>query len=201
MPDASQVPASGAPPAASTPPAPSSSSGTQSSPTAVKVSRRPLIVAAAGGAIVAALIGLVVTKSDIGFKTGDPARPTLSFVSQDDIAMASTTLAGSASAQLVDDAKRCSIPLAQMTIERGTAPIGSMLRIRSGSYVSPYFTVTDGLQKIAMPYPAPYGSGAGIFIVEGNATGAILGLTPTRILIDLPNTQQIPVVWRAVSPC
>ncbi len=31
-----------------------------------------------------------------------------------------------------------------------------------------------------MPYPAPYGAGAGTFIIEGTAKGAILGLTPTQ---------------------
>jgi hypothetical protein len=57
------------------------------------------------------------------------------------------------------------------------------------------------MQRIAMPYPAPYGSGAGIYVVEGNAKGAVLGLTPTKILIDLPGSISIPVVWRAVNPC
>jgi hypothetical protein len=57
------------------------------------------------------------------------------------------------------------------------------------------------MQRIAVPYPAPYGSGTGIFVIEGTANGAILGLTPTRALIELPGAQSIPVVWRAVSPC
>jgi hypothetical protein len=57
------------------------------------------------------------------------------------------------------------------------------------------------MQRIAVPYPAPYGAGAGTFVVEGNATGAVLGLTPTKVLLDLPTAQSIPVVWRATSPC
>jgi hypothetical protein len=88
-----------------------------------------------------------------------------------------------------------------MTIARGTAAIGSTIRIRSGSYVSPYFTVTEATQRIAVPYPAPYGSGAGTFVIEGTAAGAILGLTPTRVLVELPGAQSIPVVWRVGSPC
>ena len=88
-----------------------------------------------------------------------------------------------------------------MTIAKGTAAIGSTVRIRAGNYVSPFFTVTEAMQRIAMPYPAPYGSGAGTFVIEGTAKGAILGLTPTKVLIDLPGAQSIPVVWRAVSPC
>jgi len=88
-----------------------------------------------------------------------------------------------------------------MTIAKGTAPVGSTLRIRSGSYVSPWFTVTEGMQRIAVPYPAPYGSGAGAFVVEGNASGVILGLTPTKVLVDLPTADSIPVVWRPKTPC
>ena len=98
----------------------------------------------------------------------------------------------SAAGPLVQDAESCKIPLVSMTIDRGTADIGSTIRIRSGSYVSPYFTVTEGMQRVAVPYPAPYGSGVGTIIVEGNAHGAILGLTPTRVMIDLPPLRASP---------
>jgi hypothetical protein len=164
-------------------------------------SRRPAIVAAVGGLLIVAAIGLVAVKADLGIPTGNPAQPTVSFVDQRDISAAATTLTPSAAGALVDDAQRCKIPLISMTISRGTAPIGSTIRVRSGSYVSPYFTVTETMQRIAVPYPAPYGSGAGTFVVEGTANGAILGLAPTKALMELPGAQSIPVVWRAVNPC
>jgi hypothetical protein len=88
-----------------------------------------------------------------------------------------------------------------MTIDKGNAQIGSTLRIHAGNYVSPYFTVTEGTQRIAMPYPAAYAAGAGIYVIEGDARGAILGLTPTKVLMDLPGSQSIPVVWRPDKPC
>jgi hypothetical protein len=154
-----------------------------------------------GALLTAAAIGLVLKKADIGLPRGDAAQPTLTFVAQSEIGAAATTLTPAAAGALVDDAQRCKIPLVSMTIEKGNAAIGSTLRIRAGTYLSPYFTVTEGMQRIAMPYPAPYGSGAGAYVVEGNAKGAILGLTPTRMLVDLPGAQTIPVVWRAVSPC
>ncbi|MGO8908109.1 MAG: hypothetical protein ACLQDM_02085 [Bradyrhizobium sp.] len=181
-------------PAAKSPPAIAKSAGRTTS------SRRPIIVAAVGGLLIVAAIGLVLRNADIGI-SGNPAQPTVSFVAQRDLGEAATTLTPSAAGALVDDAQRCKIPLASMTIAKGTAAIGSTLRIRSGSYVSPYFTVTENMQRIAVPYPAPYGSGAGTFVVEGNASGAVLGLTPTRVLIELPGAQSIPVVWRAVNPC
>jgi hypothetical protein len=163
--------------------------------------RRPAIVAAVGGLLMVAAIGFVLNKADINLASGNAAQPTVTFVAQGDLGEAATTLTPSAADALVEDAKRCKIPLASMTIAKGTAAVGSTFRIRSGSYVSPYFTVTENMQRIAVPYPAPYGAGAGIFVVEGNATGAILGLTPTKVLIDLPGAQSIPVVWRAVNPC
>ena len=93
------------------------------------------------------------------------------------------------------------LPLVSMTIAKGTAAIGSTIRIRSGNYVSPYFTITEGIQRVAVPYPAPYGAGSGTMVVEGSASGAIVGFTPTKVMIDLPGTQSVPVVWRPVNPC
>lgn len=162
---------------------------------------RAAIIAVVGCLLVAAAVGLVLQKADLNSVSGNSAQPALSYVAKRDIAAAATTLTPSVAGQLVQDAESCKIPLVSMTIAKGTADIGSTIRIRSGSYVSPYFTVTEGVQRIAMPYPGPYGSGSGTFIVEGNAHGAILGLTPTKVLIDLPAAQTIPVIWRPVNPC
>jgi hypothetical protein len=199
MSDSAPTPMAKNPPpaAASKPP---SSGASSSSPS----KGRPAVVAAIGGLLVVAAIGLVLMKSDVSFMpggSGSSAQPSVSFVAKSDISQAAATLTPSAAGALVDEAERCKIPLVSMTITKGTAAVGSIIRIRAGSYVSPYFTVTEGTQRIAMPYPAPYGSGAGTYIVEGNANGVILGLTPTKVLLDLPGTQSIPVVWRPVSPC
>jgi hypothetical protein len=188
MSDSAQTP-SAAPPAIST------------SGAGKTANKRPAIVGAVGVLIVLAAAGLVAMKSGAFTETGSSSTPTVTFVDQRDINDAAATLTQSVAGGLVDDAKHCKIPLASMTIAKGTAQVGSTFRIRAGSYVSPYFTVTEGVQRIAMPYPAPYGSGAGTYVVEGNATGAILGLTPTKVLLDLPNSQSIPVVWRAKNPC
>jgi hypothetical protein len=161
----------------------------------------PTIVGAVGVLLVLAAAGAVAMKSGVNLSIGDSTRTTVSFVDPRDLNDAAGTLTQSVAGGLVDDARRCRIPLVSMTIARGTAQVSSTLRIRSGSYVSPYFTVAEGMQRIAVPYPAPYGSGAGTFVVERNATGAILGLTPTKVLLDLPTAQSIPVWWRPVSPC
>jgi hypothetical protein len=159
------------------------------------------IVAAAGCALVAAAVGLVIYNSDLTSTSGSSAQPTISYVAKRDIAAAAATLVPSAAGPLVEDAQSCKIPLASVTIIKGTAPAGSNIRIRSGSYVSPYFTVTDAMQRVAVPYPAPYGTGSGTITIEGNAQGAILGLSPTKVMVDLPTAQSIPVVWRTTNPC
>jgi hypothetical protein len=182
-------------------PAAKGSPATGNSAAAKTPGRRAVIVGAVGSLLVLAAVGMVAMQAGFGIRSGDPAQPTLSFVDQRDIGAAATTLAPSAATALVEDAQRCKIPLVSMTIAKGTAALGSTIRIRAGNYVSPFFTVTDAPQRIAVPYPAPYGSGAGTFVIEGTAAGAILGLTPTKILVDLPGAQTIPVVWRVVSPC
>ena len=102
---------------------------------------------------------------------------------------------------MIDDAKHCRVPLASLTIAKGNAQAGSSIRIRSGSYVSPWFNVADSMQRIAIPYPSAYGSGSGVLVVEGDAAGVVVGLTPAKVMLDLPTAQSVPVVWRTDSPC
>ena len=143
----------------------------------------------------------MLKSADIGGSGGDPAQPTVTFVAKSDLSAAATTLTAVGRCRTDRGRAACKIPLVSMTIERGTAPLGSTIRIRSGNYVSPYFTVTDAMQRIAVPYPAPYGSGSGTFTFEGTAKGVVMGLTPTKAMLDLPGSQNLPVVWRAVNPC
>jgi hypothetical protein len=164
-------------------------------------SAAPAIVGAIGALLVLAAAGAVAMKSGVLTEGGSSSSPRIYAVDQRDINDAAPTLTQSVAGGLVDDAKRCKVPLAVLTIAKGTAQVGSNFRVRSGSYVSPYFTVADGIERIAVPYPSPYGQGSGTIVIEGNATGAILGLNPTTTLNSLPEPQSIQVVWRAVSPC
>jgi hypothetical protein len=160
-----------------------------------------MIVGAVGALLVLGAAGVVATKSGLFSEGGSSSTPKIYAVDQRDINDAAGTLTQSVAGGLVDDAKRCRVPLAVLTIAKGTSQIGANFRIRSGSYVSPYFTVADGIERIAVPYPAPYGQGNGALTVEGNATGAIIGLNPAKTLSNLPEPQTIQVAWRAVTPC
>ena len=150
MSDFAQKPATGEAPASA------------NAPAGKPATNAPAFVGIAGTLIVLAVAGLVAMKSDLFTEAGSASAPIVSFVDQRDIDAASSTLNPSVAGGLVDEAKRCKIPLASITIARGTAQLGSTLRIRAGNYVSPYFSITDNMQRIALPYPAPYGAGAGI---------------------------------------
>src|SRR5262245_65213355 len=100
-----------------------------------------MVVGVIGGLLVLAAAGAVAMKSDLSFSTSSSKQTTVGFVDPRDLNDAAGTLTQSVAGGLVDDARRCRIPLVQMTIAKGTAQIGSTLRIRSGSYVSPFFTV------------------------------------------------------------
>jgi len=91
---------------------------------------------------------------------------------------ASKTLDPASSEQLASRAKECSVPLAQVAIWKIPGASGGAIRIRSGSYISPVFTLTDAPQRVAIPFPAPYASGQGVISVEGAANGAVIGLRP-----------------------
>jgi hypothetical protein len=163
--------------------------------------QRAAAVAAAGALLVVIAVAMVLKDAEFGIRSGDPAQPTVTFVAKGDLGAAATTLAPSAAGALIEEAERCRVPLVSITLSRGSAALGATIRIRSGSYVSPYFAITDAAQRIAVPYPAPYGSGAGSFVIEGTATGAMVGLTPARGVLELPGAETVPVAWHAVSPC
>jgi hypothetical protein len=184
----------------------SSSESTQKKSAAVAGNRttagKPAIVAAVGALLVFAAVGAIATKYDLGLGgIGASGQTTLSSVEQGDLDAAAGTLNPAVAGGLIDEAKHCRVPLVSMTIAKGTAQAGGSIRIRSGNYVSPWFNVAEGVQRIAIPYPSPYGSGSGVLVVEGDAAGTILGLTPTKVMIDLPTAVSIPVVWRPKSPC
>jgi hypothetical protein len=163
--------------------------------------QRAAAVAAAGALLVVIAVAMVLKDAEFGIRSGDPAQPTVTFVAKGDLGAAATTLAPSAAGALIEEAERCRVPLVSITLSRGSAALGATIRIRSGSYVSPYFAITDAAQRIAVPYPAPYGSGAGSFVIEGTATGAMVGLTPAKAMLELPGAETVPVAWHAVSPC
>lgn len=162
---------------------------------------RAIVVAAVGCALVGGAVALVVLQEGVASGRGNAEEPRLAFVAQKDIADAATTLTAAVAGPLVEDAKRCRVPLAEVVVSRGTAATDNVFRIRSGSYVSPLFAVTDTPQRIALPYPSSYGSGSGTLAVEGTANGLLISLSPAKVVTGLPGELRLPVVWRPTTPC
>ncbi len=163
--------------------------------------RRPAIVAAVGGLLTLAAIGLILQKADFGHGVGRSG-------TADDFICRSRRhrrrgdhLDAVGCGALVEDAQRCRIPLVSMTLSRGTAAIGSTIRIRSGSYVSPYFTVTEEMQRFAVPLPcALWLRRRELYrrrqcLRRHSRSHADQGTDRTS------RRAKHPVIWRAVSPC
>jgi hypothetical protein len=125
----------------------------------------------------------------------------ISSVDPVDLAGAGTTLAAEKQAALIAEAKACRAPLAVLTLSRAAGAAGGVIRIRSGSYLSPAFRVGDAPQRIAIPFPAPYAAGRGALSVEGEATGVQLTLFPTWAAANLAGKGAINLVWRTDKPC
>jgi hypothetical protein len=126
---------------------------------------------------------------------------TLSLVAPAEITDAARTLDPSSSDQLVGRAKECSVPLAQVAVSKISGTSGGTIRIRSGGYISPPFTLTDAPQRIAIPFPAPYPTGQGVISVEGEANGAVISVSPAWHVDSLSGSASLNVVWTPEKPC
>jgi hypothetical protein len=155
-----------------------------------------IVVPCVGGLLAALLIAFALGQSDGASQAG-----TLAQVAPSEIAQASLTLDLRTAQQVVTDAKSCKAPMAYVTIAKESGARGGVIRIQSGSYVSPPFQVTDAPSRVAIPFPAPYPSGAGAISILGSASGLAVSLTPTWRVDTLNGSAQRNVVWTPGKAC
>jgi hypothetical protein len=124
----------------------------------------------------------------------------LASVAGTQIDAATATMNLDAAKGAVADAKSCRVPLAEITLAAASGTT-STVRVRSGSYVSPPFTLTDRPQRIAIPYPAPYPTGRGTLSIEGQASNLAVALTPTWNVNFLTGTAVRNVIWTPKAGC
>jgi hypothetical protein len=140
-----------------------------------------------------------------GLRSGTPADATgsaeMTTVSTADLTGAAGTLSPQSAPALTAEAKACHAPLGWMTLTKSAGTQGGTVRIRSGVYLSPPFTVSDAPQRIAIPFPTAYSVGRGQITVEGAATGVELTLTPTWTAPSLQGVGIINVWWNTSKPC
>jgi hypothetical protein len=154
------------------------------------------------GIVTAALVpGLIASRTTTLSGPASDAEPTLSALAASEIAAAIPTLDPATSQAAVADAKSCNAPLAWVVLVKQPGSAAGTVRIRSGSYLSPAFHVTEVAQRIAIPYPAPYASGRGVLSLVGQADGLWFYLTPGWFNPTLNGAASINVVWTPGNPC
>jgi hypothetical protein len=166
---------------------------------------RGMIITIVGALVTAGIATAAVFPDRIGGGTpsgpaGD-AEPTLSALAPADVATALPTLDPATSKAAVDDAKSCKASLGWVTLVKRPGSRGGMVRIRSGTYLSPSFQLTDAPQRIAIPYPAPYPTGRGVLSLVGDANEVWFYLTPGWFVPTLKGTASINVHWTPKNPC
>jgi hypothetical protein len=159
--------------------------------------RKGLVIGILGGFLTAGAVVLALNGGPPFIKKGS----SLSLVAPAEITDASRTLDPASSEQLASRAKECSVPLAQVAIWKTPGASGGTIRIRSGNYISPVFTLSDAPQRVAIPFPAPYASGQGVISVEGAANGAVISVSPAWQLNSLDGSASLNVVWAPKDPC
>lgn len=158
-----------------------------------------ILCAVAGGTWLASGLTTATTPSN----KGDLVASELAQVNDQDIDGALTTLIGDAAfvAQFKKRADGCQRPLAWVSLVRGSAQVPAQIRLQSGSYYSPVFSVTAVPVRVAIPYPAPYEVGHGALTAFDVGGSAVVALLPAWQLAgrDAGITHQ--VLWHPNKRC
>jgi len=164
-------------------------------------SSRGTVIGIAGAIIIAGIAaGVVLPGIGSNKPVGVGEESTLEVLLPGEINAALPTLEPGTSKAAVDDAKNCKAPLAWVTLRQQPGGNGGMVRIRSGTYVSPPIKLTPVPQRIAIPYPAPYPTGRGVLTLLGEADKVGFYLTPGGIQ-DVNGAYSINVHWQVRNPC
>jgi len=163
-------------------------------------SSRGTWIGIAGGLAIAGIAAVTVLPGLVGDKpAGVGEESTLEVLIPADINAALPTLDPGTSKAAVDDAKNCKAPLGWVTLTQRNGH-GGMVRVRSGSYVSPPIKLTPTPQRVAIPYPTPYPTGRGVLTLVGEADQVGFFLTPGGIH-DVNGTYSVNVRWQVRNPC
>jgi hypothetical protein len=170
-------------------------------PRGKKPGSRGILIGIFGGIAIAGIAAFVVLPGLVGDKPPTIGQEsTLEVLVPADINAALPTLDPGTSKSAVDDAKSCKAPLAWVTLKQQPGGHGGMVRIRSGSYLSPPINLTPTPQRIAVPYPSPYPTGRGVLTLVGEADQVGFYLTPGGIH-NVNGAYSVNVRWTPRNPC
>lgn len=131
-------------------------------------------------------------------------------VEDQDITAALGTMSGSAAFKSAFQDRRngCALPLAWVSLQRSPSPQepapgqkAGTIRLRSGGYISPIFTLADTPVRIAIPFPAPYEAGRGTLEVMETGGSATIALTPPWRTAPIGAGEAHAVTWAAADRC
>jgi hypothetical protein len=153
----------------------------------------------------AGAIGLILV-STLGFSLLDhggkqAAASQLAIAPQANVVALVGTLDPTQAQALADGAQSCKAPLSTVQIWHDPSAPDSSVQIKSGGYTSPPILLTSAPQTVALPYPAPYATGAGTLTLLGAAKGVDFALSPTLSFATLSGAQPVSVVWTPGNPC
>ena len=133
----------------------------------------------------------------------DGTAPVMARVAPNEIDAALTTmnLPSNVAARLKQQDRNCAPPLAWVSIARAPGTKGGKIRLLSGDYGSPIFTLTDGPLRVALPYPAAYEEGHGILSILSDADGATVALTPAWHTPVQRGRASHDVTWKPANAC
>lgn len=165
----------------------------------------PGLLPAAGMAVLAG-VGCWMWLLSQGAAPDGPAAiggSVLAEVSESDVADALPTMEGTPTflAQFKDRKTGCAKPLAWISLTGVRSQPASKVRVKSGSYFSPLFTLSGTPVRVAVPFPAPYEVGRGVLTVFTEGGGAIVSLRPAWRTPDHDGAQSHAVSWQTTQQC
>ena len=104
-------------------------------------------------------------------------------------------------AQLLREREACKRRLAWVTVMLSPGQAGGRIRLQSGAYLSPAFTLSAAPVRVALPYPAPYPTGHGTISVLGTTADAVVALTPPWHVSAQEGLHAREVTWTPVGGC
>jgi hypothetical protein len=168
--------------------------------------RIPGLLPAAGVAILAG-IGCWMWLLSEGATAGTPAGVNvtneLAEVNDQEIAAAVTTLDGSPTfrGQFTDQKAGCPQPLAWVSLASPPEQSGMKVRLKSGSYFSPTYTLSATPMRVAIPFPSAYETGRGTLTVLNAGGGAIVALQPAWRTPPQGGEGVRVVTWKTSNRC
>jgi hypothetical protein len=131
------------------------------------------------------------------------SRLELAQVDDQEIAPALNTMGGPRSfqAQFKSESATCPKPLAWVSITRDKPGPAIAVRVRSGNYISPTFSLAEAPIRVAIPYPAPYELGYGTLSVIAAGGDAIVSLLPAWRVAGGAGLTAHDVTWHPRARC